>query len=85
MLTARVMEVADVLEDGGLGLTADLPRATPDQLGLDGRAEGLDGSVIPAVSRAAYRRRQAMIVQDLLVVVRTVSVAARFACGRCSP
>jgi hypothetical protein len=45
MPTARVIEAVDVLEDGCLSLSAGFPGAAPDQLGLDGFEEGLDGGV----------------------------------------
>ena len=37
------MEAVDVLEDGGFGFPMGLPSLPPDQLGLDGLEEGLDG------------------------------------------
>jgi hypothetical protein len=67
--TARVIEAVDVLEDGGLGLSAGFPGAPPDQLRLDGLEEGLNGGVVIAVSFAAHRRLQAVLAQHLLVVV----------------
>ena len=60
----------------GFGLAPGLPRAAPDQLGLDGLEEGLDGSVIVAIALAAHRRLHVMVAQDLLIVVRTVLAAA---------
>jgi hypothetical protein len=52
MPAARVIEAVDVLEDGGFGLASGLPRAAPDQFGLDRLEEGLDGSVIVAIALA---------------------------------
>ena len=63
------MEAVDVLEDGCLSLSAGFPGAPPNQLGLDGLEEGFDGGVVIAVDFAAHRRFQAMIGQDLLIVV----------------
>jgi len=54
MPTARVIEAVDVLEDGGFGLASCLPCAAPDQFGLDRLEEGLDSSVIVAVTLAAH-------------------------------
>ena len=45
MPAPRVIEPVDVLEDGRLSLSAGFPRASPDQLGLDGFEEGLDCGV----------------------------------------
>lgn len=69
MPTARVIEAVDVLEDGRLSLSAGLPGAPPDQLGLDGLEEGFDCGVIIAVAFAAHRWLQAVLAQDLLIVV----------------
>jgi len=52
--TARVKKAVDVLEDGGFGLTSGLPRAAPDQLGLDRLEEGLNGCAIGAIALAAH-------------------------------
>ena len=76
MPTARVIEAFDVLEDGRLSLSAGFPGAAPDQLGLDGFEEGLDGGVIVAIALAAHRHFEAMLAQDFLIVVRTVLTAA---------
>ena len=52
------------------------PGPAPDQFGLDGFEEGLDGSIVIAVAFAAHRRLQAMFAHDLLVIVGTVLAAA---------
>ena len=44
----------------------------PDQLGLDGFEERLDGGVIIAISFTTHRRFEVMLTQDFLVVIRTV-------------
>ena len=75
MPTAWVIEAVDVLEDGGLGLAARFPSPAPDQLGLDGLEEGLDGRIVVAVALAAHRYLEGMFAQDLLVVVRTILAA----------
>lgn len=54
MPTARVIEAVDVLEDGGFCLASGLPRAAPDQFGLDRLEEGLNGGVIIAVALSAH-------------------------------
>ena len=75
MFAARIVEAIDVLEDCGFSLSACLPSSPPDQLGLDGFEEGLDGCVIIAIAFAAHRRLEAVFAQDLLVVVRTILTA----------
>ena len=47
----------------------------PDQLGLDGFEERLDGGVIIAISFTTHRRFEVMLAQDLLVIVRAVLAA----------
>ena len=76
MPTARVIEAVDVLKDGCLSLATRFPRPAPDQLGLDGFEESFDGGIVVAVAFAAHRRLQAMLAQDLPVVMRTVLRAA---------
>ena len=75
MPTAWVIEPVDVLEDGRLNLSAGFPRASPDQLGLDGFEEGLDCGVVIAVTLAAHRHFDPMLAQNFLVVMRTVLAA----------
>jgi hypothetical protein len=47
------MEAVDVVEDGCLSLSPGFPSAPPDQLGLDGLEEGLDGCVIVAAIQSS--------------------------------
>ena len=75
MPTARVIEAVDVLEDGGLDLAARFPRPAPDQLGLYGLEECLNGCVAIAVAFAAHRRLEPMHTQDLMVVVASRMIA----------
>ena len=44
----------------------------PDQLGLDGFEDRLDGGVLIAISFTTHRRFEVMLAQDLLVSVLTV-------------
>ena len=44
----------------------------PDQLGLDGFEDRLDGGVLIAISFTTHRRFEVMLAQDLLVIVRAV-------------
>jgi hypothetical protein len=76
MPTAGVIEAHDVLADGGFGLTTGLSGAPPDQFGLDRLEEGFDGGIIISVTFAAHRCLQAVLAQNLLVVVCTVLAAA---------
>ena len=76
MPTAGVIATVNVLEDGGIDLAARFPRPAPDQLGLYGLEECLNGCVAIAVAFAAHRRLEPMLTQDLLVVVGAVLAAA---------
>ena len=65
----------------------------PDQLGLDGFEERLDGGVIVAITFTTHRRFGVMLAKDLLVIVRAVlaatigvmDAAARMVLGRLWP
>ena len=54
MTTPRIVEAVDVLEEGQLGIAAGRPRPAPDEFGLEGLEEGLDGGVVVTVSLAAH-------------------------------
>jgi hypothetical protein len=45
MATTGVVEAIDVLEDGGFCLTPRRPALPPDEFGLQGFEEGLDGRI----------------------------------------
>jgi hypothetical protein len=75
MPTARIIEAVDVLEDDGFCPSTGFPRPAPDQLGLDGFEESLDGTVVIVVAFAAYRRLEPVLTHDLLVVVAAVLAA----------
>ena len=72
MAAAGVIKAVDVLEDGRLRLPTRFPRPAPDQLGLDGLEECLDGGVVIAIALAAHRYLEAVFAQDFLVVVGAV-------------
>ena len=72
MSAARIVEAVDVLKDGYLSLPSRLPRMLPDQFNLDGFEEGFDDSVIITITLAAHRCLEAMLAQDLLIVVRAI-------------
>ena len=88
MAAAWVIEAVDVLEQAivrhwfksngerRLHLPTRFPRPAPDQLGLDGLEECLDGGVVIAIALAAHRYLEAVFAQDLLVVVGAVLAAA---------
>ena len=88
MAAAWVIEAVDVLEQAivrhwfksngerRLHLPTRFPRPAPDQLGLDGLEECLDGGVVIAIALAAHRYLEAVFAQDLLGVVGAVLAAA---------
>ena len=69
MSTSRVIEAVDVFEDRHLSLSASFPGAPPDQFGLDGFEERLDGRIVITIAFAAHRDPEAVLAQDLLIVV----------------
>ncbi len=75
MLSAGVIEPVDVFEDGDLGCAPGLPGMPPDQFRFYGFEERFDSSVIVAIAPAAHRYLEPMLLQDFLVVMRTVLVA----------
>lgn len=48
----------------------------PDQLGLDRLEERLDGGIVITIALAAHRYLEAVLAQNLLVIVRTILAAA---------
>jgi hypothetical protein len=48
----------------------------PDQFGLDGFEERLDGCIIIADSLSTQRRFEPMLANDLLIVMRTILAAS---------
>ena len=72
MAAARIVEAVDVFEDRHLCFASCLPWMSPDQFCLDGFEEGFDGGVLITITLAAHRDLEAMLAQDLLVVVRTI-------------
>src|SRR6056297_2174285 len=57
MPAAGVVEAVDALEERRLRFAAGRPRPSPEEFGLQGLEEGLDGVVLVAVSLAAHRNR----------------------------
>ena len=76
MPLTRVVEAIDVFEDCHLDLAPCFPRVSPDQLCFDGFEEGLDGSIVIAIAFSAHRHLEAMLAQDILIIVRAVLAAA---------
>ena len=68
MTAAWIVEAIDVFEDRHISLSAEVPRVSPDQFGLDRFEEGFNGG-IKAISLAAYGYLQAMLAQYFLIVV----------------
>ena len=48
----------------------------PDQLSLDGFEEHLNRRIVITISFAAHGHLEAMLAQDLLIIMRTVLAAA---------
>jgi len=69
MAASRIVEAVDVFKDCHLGLPAGVPRIPPDQFGLDGFEERLNGGIVVTITFAAHRHLEAVLAQDLLIVV----------------
>ena len=69
MLPARIVESIDILEDRGFGLPACLLGLSPDQFCLDRLEERFHGGVVIAIAFAAHRYFEAMLAQDLLIIM----------------
>lgn len=54
METAGVVEAIDVLKDSGFCLTPRRPALPPDEFGLQGFEERLDGRIVVAIAFAAH-------------------------------
>ena len=65
MSAARVVEAVDVFKEGDFDVAAGLPVSAPEQFGLEGFEELLDGRVITAIFLATQRHRQPMFAQDV--------------------
>ena len=76
MPPSRIVKAVDVLEGGQLGVSARVPRLSPDQLGLDRLEERLDGGVVIAVALAAHRYLEAVMTQELLIIMGAILAAA---------
>ena len=76
MFAAGVVEAVDVLKEGIADLVTRCPSVPPDQFGLEGFEEGLDGSIVVAVALAAHRYLEAHFPQPLLIIVRTILAAS---------
>ena len=48
----------------------------PDQFSLDGFEERFDGSVVVTIALPAHRYFEAVLAQDLLIIMRTILAAA---------
>ena len=54
MFAASVVEAIDVLKEGIADLAARCPSMSPDQFRFEGFEQGLDGSIVVAVSSTAH-------------------------------
>ena len=69
MSSAWIVEAIDVFEDRHLGLPPGCPRPSPDQLGLDRFEERFNGRIVITITFAAHGDFEAMLAEDLLVVM----------------
>ena len=64
-----VVKAVDVLEQRHFALPSGVLGLAPDQFGLHSFEEGLDNGVIPTIALTADRDLEAVLFQQLLVVV----------------
>ena len=76
MPASWVIEAVDVFEDCQLGGAAGGPGPLPQELGLDRFEEGLDRSVVVAIPGSTHRYPEAMLAQNLLIIVGTILATA---------
>ena len=70
-----MVEPGDVLNDGELELGSGAPHAVGDQFGLEAVDEAFGERVVIAVADGPDRREHGVVVEDLLVVVASVTQA----------
>jgi len=75
MFAAGIVEAIDVFEEGVGDVVSGCPSVPPDQFGLEGFEEGLDGSVVVAVAPATHRYLEAHFPQPFLIVMGTILTA----------
>lgn len=75
MLPSRIVEAVDVLEDGQFDVSARLQRSSPEYFRLDRLEERLEGGVVIAAAFAAHRYLEAVLTQELLIIVGAVLAA----------
>jgi hypothetical protein len=72
MTSAWIVKAVDVLEESRVDLPSGLPAVAPDKFGLHRIEERFDCDVVVAIALATHRDCEAVLVQRLLVVVRTI-------------
>ena len=76
MSAARIVKAVDVFKDRHFSLAPRFPGMPPDQLCLDRFEERFDGSIVVTIAFAAHRHLEAVLAQDLLIIMRTILAAA---------
>ena len=75
MFTAGVVKTIDGLKEGVGDVVSDCPRVPPNQFGLEGFENGLDGSIVVTVAIAAHRYLEAHFPQPFLIFMGTILAA----------
>ena len=75
MPAAGVVEAIDVLEERLCDLVTGGPTVSPNEFCFERFEEGLDGSVVVAVSPSTHRDLEAQVAQSPLIVMRTILAA----------
>ena len=69
MPSSWIIEAVYVLKERGFSLASGLPYMAPDQFGLDGFEECLDGGVVIAIALAAHGYFEAVPPQSFLIIM----------------
>ena len=68
--------MVDGVKERIVDLLTCCPSVPPDQFGLYGLEEGLNGSIVVAVSSTAHGHFEAYFTQPLLIIMGTILTAA---------
>ena len=69
MVASWIVEAIDVFKDCHFSLPAGFPCIAPDQFRLNSFEERFDSCVVIAIALAAHGHAEAVLAQDLLIVV----------------
>lgn len=72
MPSAWIVKAVDVFEDCDLSIASSSPGPLPEHFCLDRFEEGFNRRIIVTIASSAHRYLEAVLTQDLLVIMRAV-------------